>query len=214
MAFAHQDQAKQHGAQNATFFRNTVVPCLLDQKSDHTTAVSALCSQQCQPLSIYQTDVRKLLLTEPVVTGIEPSPSLAKGTTFGTNGKADGSLKNTLRQHNQPLLLANNSVVLECNTSNSEDCWTVQGDIKIEVRLLCSVSHLLLLRLSHAHLCSPETHGPGSQESFLHDKHAIHAATYTLRPCTTFLILHILWQTARLFREQPLSHSPGIDLVT
>ena len=48
-----------------------------------------------------------------------------------------------LRQQNQPLLLSNDSAILECNTSCIEDGWTVQGDVKIEVHFLAYGSCVL-----------------------------------------------------------------------
>ena len=71
--------------------------------------------------------------TEPVIAGIEPS---SHPLASGANDKPDGSLKHRLRQRNQPLLLIDDSAVLECNTLGAEDGWTVQGDVKIAVAFL------------------------------------------------------------------------------
>lgn len=65
--------------------------------------------------------------------GIEPSSHPSKLNSPHTNGHADEGMKHMLRHHNQPLLLADDSVVLECDTLGPSDCWTVQGDVKIEV---------------------------------------------------------------------------------
>ena len=68
-----------------------------------------------------------------VMAGIEPSSHLPPP---GAHDKPDGSLKHRLRQQNQPLLLVDDSAVLECNTSDAEDGWLVQGDVKIAVIFL------------------------------------------------------------------------------
>ncbi|KAL3150728.1 hypothetical protein ABBQ32_000513 [Trebouxia sp. C0010 RCD-2024] len=65
------------------------------------------------------------------LAGIEPCSH--PGTITSTNGKVDDNLRQTLHQRNQPLLLGNDSVTLECNKLGPEDCWVVQGDVKIEV---------------------------------------------------------------------------------
>ena len=67
------------------------------------------------------------------VAGIEPSSHPSKHDNPHTNGHPDDSVKHMLRHHNQPLLLADDSVVLECDTLGPSHCWTVQGDVKIEV---------------------------------------------------------------------------------
>lgn len=76
------------------------------------------------------------------MAGIQPS---SRPTASGANDKPDGSLKHTLHQQNQSLLLSNDSAILECNTSGVEDGWTVQGDVKIEVHFLACGSCLLWL---------------------------------------------------------------------
>lgn len=65
--------------------------------------------------------------------GTEPSSHPGNIASDGTNGKDDTSLTQTLRHRNQPLLLAMDSVVLECTKLGPAEGWAVQGDVKIEV---------------------------------------------------------------------------------
>ena len=67
------------------------------------------------------------------MAGIEPS---SRPNASDANDKPDGSLKCAHQQPNQPLLLIDDSAVLECNTLGGKDGWTVQGDVKIAVPLL------------------------------------------------------------------------------
>ena len=65
------------------------------------------------------------------MAGVEPCSHT--GSISSKNVEAGDSLKRTLCQRNQPLLLAYDSVMLECNMLGPMDCWAVQGDVKIEV---------------------------------------------------------------------------------
>lgn len=85
------------------------------------------------PGASWETELLCLAATRPEarhLKGIEPS---SHPLASGANDKPDGSLKHRLRQRNQPLLLIDDSAVLECNTLGAEDGWTVQGDVKIAV---------------------------------------------------------------------------------
>lgn len=103
-----------------------------------TEGFSQLCpafvyNTQCATVEHQQPDVQRLLLTQAVIAGTEPSSHPGNIASDGTNGKDDTSLTQTLRHRNQPLLLAMDSVVLECTKLGPAEGWAVQGDVKIEV---------------------------------------------------------------------------------
>lgn len=87
-----------------------------------------------------------------MMAGIEPCAH--PGNITSTNGKADDSLKQTLHQRNQPLLLADDSVVLKCNMLGPEDCWVVQGDVKIEVPSQCNAQSQFASSSAHLYASS------------------------------------------------------------
>ena len=80
---------------------------------------------------MYKADLSWQLLRH--LAGIEPSSHPNKDYTPRADSHADSASKHLLRQHNQPLLVAKDSVVLECDTLGPANCWIVQGDVKIEV---------------------------------------------------------------------------------
>ena len=46
----------------------------------------------------------------------------------------NGEAEQALRQSMQPLVLTNNTAVLECDKLAPTHCWLVQGDVKVEVQ--------------------------------------------------------------------------------
>lgn len=127
--------------------------------------------------------------TEPVMAGVEPS---SHPSASGANDKPDGNLKHTLRQQNQPLLLIDDSAVLECNTSGAKDGWTVQGDVKIAVAFL--------------YMHSPAHPPQADRKSSLHARHVqCMGAGTQYHPCTPGRLMDPLVQLGTCHREACIS---------